>query len=492
MNAVIYPRVSSLKQLDGTSLEVQEKACRDWCEQKGILVEMVFLERGESAKTADRKQLQAALAYVKARGDIDYFVVHKVDRFARRSQDYFNLRDELKHAGCRLVSASEQLDDTPAGRFMEGMLSLQAQFDNEVRAERSKAGMVEVVKKGGWAWAAPIGFQVHRTDNNLPTLIHDPDTAPLIRMIFEKALSLHSLNYREISEYAYSIGLRSRTGRAMSKSRIFILLSNPVYAARGRTRILKGEYKGKWEPIVDMRTFNRVQERLARHSKTWRVQEKEDFYLDGMVKCAKCGRTMIGYYAAGRGGRKYPYFRCSSCKGQNIKLSDMHLEFESLLDRMRFDQAYVDDLCKMIRAELGNMGVEAAKERECRLKAIAELEKKERRLFELVMAETISEEVFKNKSREISAEIEDLKECRTDNSFELVDAAATFSYLRRMVVEPRVMWCKASRELKLELQRFWFPDGIMFDKKSAVRTTLIQTESGLTSKIQTLYNVVTP
>ena len=85
-----------------------------------------------------------------------------------------------------------------------------------------------------------------------------------------------------------------------------------------------------------------------------------------------------------------------------------------------------------------------------------------------------------------------MKECRTDNSFELVDAAATFSYLRRMVVEPRTMWCKASRDLKLELQRFWFPDGIVFDKKSTVRTTLIQTESGLTRKIQALYNVVTP
>ena len=60
----------------------------------------------------------------------------------------------------------------------------------------------------------------------------------------------------------------------------------------------------------------------------------------------------------------------------------------------------------------------------------------------------------------LTAEIEDLREYWEDSLYELRDVEGKFLYLRRMIVEPRVMWCKASCELKLELQRFWFPAGI--------------------------------
>ena len=45
------------------SLPTQLKACRDYCAAKGLAVAKEFLEAGESAKTADRTQLRALLAY---------------------------------------------------------------------------------------------------------------------------------------------------------------------------------------------------------------------------------------------------------------------------------------------------------------------------------------------------------------------------------------------------------------------------------------------
>ena len=480
MNAVIYPRVSSLKQVDGTSLSVQEQACRKWCEDNGVIVEMAFLEKGESAKTADRKQLQAALAYVKARGDIDYFVVHKVDRFARRSQDYFNLRDELTQAGCRLVSVSERLDDSPSGRFMEGMLSLQAQFDNEVRAERSKSGMLEVVKRGGWAWSPPIGFVVTRGTNNIPTLAHDPVTAPLVKMVFEECLA-GAMNTRVLGEYAYKIGLRTKHGKKIATSSLLLMLRNPVYAGRGRTRMVEGEYNGNWESIISLSLYKAVQDRLDSNSKSVRKVEKEEFYLDRLVHCEHCGGAMLGYYATGRQGRKYPYFKCGKCKGQNIKLSEMNAEFEALLDRMRFDEEYHRDICKAIEAELATMGLRAAEEREGRQRAIMKLEAKEKRLFELVLAQTIDEKTYKIRFKELQREINELRSYREDTQYEVKDVTATMAYFSQMVLEPRKMWCKASRELKLDLQRLWFPDGITFNKNHPHRTTL-------NIKTPTLYN----
>jgi DNA invertase Pin-like site-specific DNA recombinase len=52
--AVIYTRVATEDQVGGTSLDTQERACREWCERNGAEVLNVYVDAGESAKTAAR------------------------------------------------------------------------------------------------------------------------------------------------------------------------------------------------------------------------------------------------------------------------------------------------------------------------------------------------------------------------------------------------------------------------------------------------------
>ena len=61
MIAVIYCRVSTKEQTQNLSLPTQRAACEAYCRRQGMEVLRVFTERGESAKTADRPQLQAML-----------------------------------------------------------------------------------------------------------------------------------------------------------------------------------------------------------------------------------------------------------------------------------------------------------------------------------------------------------------------------------------------------------------------------------------------
>ena len=52
--AIIYCRVSTKEQADeGNSLSTQQKLCREYCKSKGYNVEDVYVEAGESAKTAN-------------------------------------------------------------------------------------------------------------------------------------------------------------------------------------------------------------------------------------------------------------------------------------------------------------------------------------------------------------------------------------------------------------------------------------------------------
>src|ERR1700736_6923677 len=87
--AVIYTRVSTDEQAkNGLSLKGQEDAAREYCKREGIEVAEIFCDAGESAKTANRPQLIASIAYCTDHfKEIDYFLVWKMDRLARNALD---------------------------------------------------------------------------------------------------------------------------------------------------------------------------------------------------------------------------------------------------------------------------------------------------------------------------------------------------------------------------------------------------------------------
>jgi DNA invertase Pin-like site-specific DNA recombinase len=63
VGAVIYIRVSTKEQTENLSLATQLKACEEYCERQGFEVVARFRDEGESAKTADRTELQKLLHF---------------------------------------------------------------------------------------------------------------------------------------------------------------------------------------------------------------------------------------------------------------------------------------------------------------------------------------------------------------------------------------------------------------------------------------------
>ena len=143
MSAIIYTRVSTDEQAkNGLSLQGQEKAAREYCKSLGLEVAEVFCDAGESAKSANRPELLAALDFcAKKYNEVDYFVVWKIDRLARRAEDHHAIKAALTKFGIELKSVTEPISQEPAGKFMEGIFALVAELDNNVRAERSSGGV---------------------------------------------------------------------------------------------------------------------------------------------------------------------------------------------------------------------------------------------------------------------------------------------------------------------------------------------------------------
>jgi site-specific DNA recombinase len=112
--AVVYIRVSTVGQLDNYSLDTQKRACIEYCEREGFEVDHIFQEEGESAKTANRTQLQAMISYCAAeakRREIGFVVVYKVDRLARQVEDHTAIRALLARRGIQLRAVMEAFDD---------------------------------------------------------------------------------------------------------------------------------------------------------------------------------------------------------------------------------------------------------------------------------------------------------------------------------------------------------------------------------------------
>ncbi len=105
MKAVTYLRVSTKEQAEeGYSIPAQAEACRRFIADRSWEVADEYVDRGESARTADRPQLQAMLARLAEDPSIDCLVVHKLDRLARNLEDHAAVRAALRKAGVQLHS----------------------------------------------------------------------------------------------------------------------------------------------------------------------------------------------------------------------------------------------------------------------------------------------------------------------------------------------------------------------------------------------------
>ena len=179
-NDVVYIRVSTGQQVAGFSLDNQEIFCREFSQKDGHNVLQLFREEGESAKTANRTELQKLLRFCEAnKKQISRVVVYKVDRFSRDNADYHVLRACLLKMGISLVSATEPFDTSPSGKLQENMLSVFAQFDNDVRSERTIRGMTRRLEQGLWTGVSPWGYMNTRDETGSKIIAPHPERAPL-------------------------------------------------------------------------------------------------------------------------------------------------------------------------------------------------------------------------------------------------------------------------------------------------------------------------
>jgi hypothetical protein len=181
-------------------------------------------------------------------------VVYNVSRFSRNQTDHLTVRTALAGVGITLRSVTELIDDTAVGKFTEGILSAVAQFDNDQKSERTKAGMVAALKRGRWTHQAPLGYRSGERDG--PSLIPDDGRAELVRRAF--GLVAEGVASSETRRRIAALGLRTLKGKELTSQSFHNLLRNPLYCGRIKVVAWGISTQGDFESLVTPEQLNRM------------------------------------------------------------------------------------------------------------------------------------------------------------------------------------------------------------------------------------------
>lgn len=325
MKVVGYLRVSTKEQSEqGFSLDAQREHVERFCQERGHDLVQTFTDV-ESGSKEDRREFQEMLAFVRKRPTVEGIVAWRLDRLTRNFRSYVEL-DDLKR---KLLFVIEDYPANAHGRLILGIKVSLARHFLEALGENTSMGMERKARQGWYPSTAPAGYL-----NRSGRIIPDPLRAPLIRELFEQwAHGGHSLD--SLRDWASENGLRQpRSGKALSRSRVQRLLSNPVYYGdfewKGR------RYAGKHEGVVPKSLWDEAQRILKQRERARRCVH--DFPFRGLVHCS-CGSLLTGQLVKGR----WIYYACSRrCGGKTIREEKLATLCGRVFEGWRLDEEMVD------------------------------------------------------------------------------------------------------------------------------------------------------
>lgn len=118
--AVIYARYSSERQTE-QSIEGQLHVCNDYAKRNDLVIVGTYIDRAMTGTNDNREDFQRMLKDSDKKS-FDYVLVYKLDRFSRNKYEMAIHRKHLKDNGVKILSAMENIPETPEGILLESLL----------------------------------------------------------------------------------------------------------------------------------------------------------------------------------------------------------------------------------------------------------------------------------------------------------------------------------------------------------------------------------
>jgi DNA invertase Pin-like site-specific DNA recombinase len=423
LRAWTYLRVSTKDQAgrggeaEGYSLPTQRAACAAKAQALNAVVDDEFCDAGESARSADRPELQRLLAAL-ATDPPDLVIVHKIDRLARNRLDDLAISLALEDAGVQLVSCTEQIDKTPAGKLTHGLMALIAEWYSSNLSAEVKTKTLQKVRNGGTVGKAPIGYlNVRKKEQGreFRTVEIDPQRSPLVQWAFE-TYAAGDIGIRELADQLAARGLTTvptaqHIERPLGRSSVHRMLRNRYYIGKF---IWGGvEYDGSHTPLVSGDLFAAVQAALDARDQAEEKQRVHNHYLKGSVYCGQCGSRLCITQTTNRHGSTYQYYFCLGRHQRRTPCDQPAIPVDVVEDlvadkwrHVRLAPEYADTLLELVNEGLARYRKQADHEHALATRRLEQLHEERRKLLEAHYQAAVPIDLLRSEQTRLTAEIE--------------------------------------------------------------------------------------
>jgi site-specific DNA recombinase len=455
---VCYTRVSGAKQMDGLSLEVQLNGINEYANKCKYQIQEYFGGTYESAATDERKEFQRMIKYLKTtKRKIAKILVYSLERFSRNENSIW-LSTQLRNLGIEIISVTQPIDTSnPSGIMQQKMLFIFGEFDNQLRRQKSMAGIKEHLMQGEWCTRPPVGYDIVKVNKERKIVINE--TGNIIKKMF----------YWKAKERLPNVEIQTRLKSYKLNyclRRIGEILTNPFYCGKLSHKALEGEVvDGKHEKLVSEAIFLEANNILAEKKLGLQTKkERPEIALKRFVRCSSCSQPMRGYIS---NGWDVPYYKCNTkgCKC-NRNANVLNSKFESMLDNYKVNDKYLPLIKEQLFITFQEHNT-SLQENEASIKRqLTDLQTKIDRLEERFILEELAADLYNKYKDKFVKEIDDVATQMKQNKIEMskIEDYIAFSLLACSNLSK--IWGSGDYYQRQELQNALFEKGIMYNRQT--------------------------
>ena len=301
--AVIYARYSSDSQTE-QSIEGQVRVCKQFAEKNDLLVVDQYIDRATTGMNDNRAAFQQMLRDSR-RKQWSVVIVYKLDRFARNKYESVVNRKKLTDNGVELVSAMENIPDTPEGKLFLAVIEGFNEYFSEDLKQKVNRGLRESWLKGN----ATGGKDIFGWDLKDKKYHINEAEAAVVREIFQKYAQGYMA--QAIADDLKERNFRRKNGQLITHKFVYKVLHDKRY-----TGIVthKGEDYDKVFPAIITKELWAQVNAIHEENKNAPGRKKEifDYILSGKLICGSCKHRMVGISGTSKTGDVHYYYSCLS------------------------------------------------------------------------------------------------------------------------------------------------------------------------------------
>ena len=303
--AVIYARYSCDKQTE-QSIEGQLRVCQDYAKSHDILIIDTYIDQAISGTTDNRPDFQRMIKD-SAKKTFELVLVYKLDRFSRDKFAATMYKHTLKQNGVKVLSAMENIPDTPEGIILESLLEGMNQYYSAELSQKVKRGMKETRLKGNFTG----GHLLYGYDLKDHKIIINESQAEIVRYIYEQ-FSL-GVYVKDIIKFLTAKGIYNN-GKPFARNTVYNILKNEKYSGIYRHG---GEvFENMYPQIVPTDIYENVRAKISENKYGKRSVEVV-YLLRHKLKCGYCGQPISAETGTSKNGQVKRYYKCLGRKRQN-------------------------------------------------------------------------------------------------------------------------------------------------------------------------------